>query len=284
MDSWLLPVVLAIIMAGLGTTLHADDFRRFVRTPKPLLVGFCSQAILLPLLGFLTINLFSLPPEYAAGVLIISFCPGGIGSNLVVLLARADVALAISLTTITNILMVFWLPLLVNFSLVYLYGAGQTILLPIGETIVSTALVTILPVSIGMLIAARAPAVAAVIRKWIKPVSTLMLFVLMIGIFIKNRDVFLNTVFVLGGVMIFLNLASMLTGYCSGKLARLSHRECVTIAIETGFHNVALALLITTQFLHSDQMALPAAFYGGFMFVGAFLFVGLINAWVKQKA
>src|SRR5690606_41645993 len=92
-------------------------FRRVLAYPKAVVTGLLAQVVLLPALGFLIVTLFQLPPAFAVGVMIISLCPGGVGSNLLTLIARADTALSVTLTAISNVLLIFTLRLNINLSL-----------------------------------------------------------------------------------------------------------------------------------------------------------------------
>ena len=96
------PLCLAIIMFSLGLGLTINDFLRVIKYPKNFLVGFICQVILLPIIAFILINLITLTPEIALGVMIIAAAPGGVTSNVLTKLANGDVALSISLTAIVS--------------------------------------------------------------------------------------------------------------------------------------------------------------------------------------
>ena len=276
-STYLIPCVLAIMMIGMGMTLHLRDFHRLVEQPKAVITGLLSQVLLLPLLGFVVVKLFPLQPEYAVGVMVISLCPGGVGSNLLTLIARADTALSVTLTAISNVLLIFTLPMLINLSLRTLIGAQAHVLLPVGQTIITTSFITIIPILIGMALGHRWPDLAARSERGFRMFSGIFLVFLMLSIAFKNRDVILGSLLTLGPAIHCLNLGSMLIGFSLATLAGLNLSQRVTIAIETGFQNAALAILVTTTFLHNPQMALAPAFYGGAMFLGAFLLIGMIK-------
>jgi len=98
------PVCLAIIMFGLGLGLTIGDFTRVIKNPRDFLVGFLCQVILLPIIAFILINIISLPPEIALGVMVIAAAPGGVTSNILTKFADGDVALSVSLTAIVSLL------------------------------------------------------------------------------------------------------------------------------------------------------------------------------------
>ena len=86
-------LLIQIIMFGMGTTLGLSDFLRVLTAPRAILIGMLLQFGIMPLVGFLLALAFYLPPEIAAGVVLIGSCPGGVASNLIAYLARGDVAL-----------------------------------------------------------------------------------------------------------------------------------------------------------------------------------------------
>ena len=98
-----LPLALAFIMFTLGIGLTVADFARVARQPKDFLVGMVSQIFLLPLVGFGLLNIWTVSPEIALGVMIIAAAPGGVTSNILTSFAKGDVALSISLTAIISL-------------------------------------------------------------------------------------------------------------------------------------------------------------------------------------
>ncbi|MFT4978361.1 MAG: BASS family bile acid:Na+ symporter, partial [Myxococcota bacterium] len=103
-------ISMVILMFGIGTGLKIDDFTRLLTTPRAATIGLLGQLVLLPLLGLLCTHLFALPPLLAAGVILLCACPGGLVSNMLSLLARADVALSVTLTTASTLLAALTLP------------------------------------------------------------------------------------------------------------------------------------------------------------------------------
>ena len=98
------PIILALIMLGLGLGLKLEDFGRVLKTPKDFIVGFISQLIILPIVAYILILIFKTPPEIAIGVMIIAAAPGGVTSNIMTKFANGDVALSISLTAVVSLL------------------------------------------------------------------------------------------------------------------------------------------------------------------------------------
>ena len=146
------PIILALIMLGLGLGLKIDDFTRILKTPKDFFVGFFSQLIILPLVAYLLIIIFKVPPEIAIGVMIIAAAPGGVTSNILTKFANGDVALSISLTAVISLISIITVPLII-FTSADLFGITN-----ISQNISMTGialkmfLVVTVPVILGMII------------------------------------------------------------------------------------------------------------------------------------
>ena len=107
------PIILALIMLGLGLGLKLEDFGRVLKTPKDFIVGFVSQLIILPIVAYILILILKTPPEIAIGVMIIAAAPGGVTSNIMTKFADGDVALSISLTAVISLLSIITVPLII---------------------------------------------------------------------------------------------------------------------------------------------------------------------------
>ena len=146
---WTVPyitILLGIVMFGMGMTLRFEDFRLVLERPKDVLIGTVAQFGIMPLLAWILAHAFSLPPELAAGVILVGTCPGGTSSNVMTYLARGDVALSVSMTMASTILAPIMTPLLT------LWLAGQWIDIPAGKMMISIAQVVIAPIVLGLLI------------------------------------------------------------------------------------------------------------------------------------
>src|SRR5438093_7834537 len=99
--AWFQPYIvpaLGVVMFGMGITLTPADFKRVAEKPYQVLVGVVAQFLIMPLTGAALARLFHLPPVLAAGLVLVGACPGGTASNVITFLAKADVALAVTLT------------------------------------------------------------------------------------------------------------------------------------------------------------------------------------------
>ncbi|HMQ00126.1 MAG TPA: bile acid:sodium symporter family protein, partial [Cyclobacteriaceae bacterium] len=229
-----LPLALGIIMLGMGMTLTLDDFRKIFIYPKAVLLGLSNQLILLPFIGFGIAVFFDMPPELSVGIMLLALCPGGATSNIISHLAKADLALSVSLTAISSVITNFTIPIFLNFSLFYFMGGKQAIQLPLGETILQIFVVTILPISIGMLIKKRFPEFTSRTLKSVNIISAVFFVLILLLAIIKERANIIPYFQQSGLAALALNVSALALGFFSGKLLSLNYRQRVAISIESG--------------------------------------------------
>ncbi|OOZ38679.1 bile acid:sodium symporter [Solemya pervernicosa gill symbiont] len=280
----ILPLSLAIIMLGMGLSLVVDDFRRVLRYPRAVTIGLANQLIVLPLFAFALVQLFQLPPELAVGFMIIAACPGGATSNLMTHLARGDAALSITLTAVTSLITVFSIPLVVNFALQHFTHVGSEFQLPVVKTIIQIALITLIPVSLGMVIRAKAPNFALRSQTTVKILSTLFLAALIVMIILKESAMIQENMLKLGPVAITLNLATMAIGFYTARFFRLNQSQTTCISIEVGVQNGTLGIIIATSILLNPALAVPPVIYSILMFFSAGAFIALMSRRYRTTA
>ncbi|MGK0252023.1 MAG: BASS family bile acid:Na+ symporter, partial [Gammaproteobacteria bacterium] len=176
-SSLVLAAALIIIMLGMGLSLVIDDFRNITKNPKAVFVGLINQLILLPLIGFGIVTLFPMEPEIAIGVIILAACPGGPTSNLISFMAKADLALSVSLTALSSLITILTIPFMVNFALTHFIDEGQVIKLDIVQTIAQIFVIVVIPIFIGMLIRKYKPAFAGRMGRPVRIASGVILAV-----------------------------------------------------------------------------------------------------------
>jgi BASS family bile acid:Na+ symporter len=276
-----LPLALFIIMLGMGLGLTVADFQRIFVDPKAAILGLIAQIILLPVVGFGLATIFPLTPELAVGVMILAACPGGPTSNLVTYLVRGNVALSITLTAISSLITVLTIPLIVNLAMAHFMGAAVALQLPFLPTVLQIAVITLIPVSIGMAIHRYAPKLAATLEKWVKWLSLFFLALIIFGLLLKERANVAGFFVQVGGVTLTLNVLTMGLGYGIATLAKLDRPSAKAITVEVGIQNGTLAISIASAptFLNTPGMAIPAAIYSLLMFVTSAVFAG----WVRYQ-
>ena len=272
----ILAAALVIIMLGMGLSLVIDDFRRIVVYPKAIFVGLTNQLIILPLIGFAIASIFPLKPEIAIGVMILAACPGGPTSNLISHLARADLALSVTLTALSSFITILTIPFIVNFALVHFQEKGQIVTLDVPQTILRIFIIIIIPTSIGMIIRRYKEGFAQKMSKPVRTASGIVLALVIIGIVIKEKANFVSYFQQAGIVALLLNVGTMVVGYYSARLFRIVDKRALSISIESGIQNGTLAITIAVVLIENSAFAITPAVYSLIMFFtgGALIYIG----------
>ncbi|WP_271949427.1 bile acid:sodium symporter family protein [Ruegeria faecimaris] len=277
-----LPLSLAIIMLSLGVGLEIADFRRVVSRRYPFAIGAFCQVILLPIAAFTTVKLFALPPEIAVGVMLLSFCPGGVTSNILTKLAKGDVALSVSLTAIISLLSMVTVPVLAAWSINHFMGEDAPEVSITGLAI-AMFLITTLPVAIGVSIRHFAKGFAERVDAPLSKLASILFVLIVLAALAGNWEMFVENLGLMGSALITLNIALLLIGLGLACAVNLSWNESKTISIETGIQNstlgITLAALITSTENGLSPLALPSAVYGILMYVVALPFI----AWLRRS-
>jgi BASS family bile acid:Na+ symporter len=264
MSAILFPAALAFIMFGLGLELTVADFTRLARMPRPVLVGLLGHMFILPLVALAMIGLFPMPAAFALGLMVVAACPGGAVSNLWTYQARGDVALAVTLTALSAAVAVVWVPLLLNLSVTHLLGESADIRMPVGPTMVHIAMLTVLPVSLGMSVRRLAPGFAQRMDRPVRILSLLFLALIVVAILVRGRGELGHLLATAGPPVLLYNFLVMAIGLLLARLARLTPKQTITIPIEVGIQNVIMAATLATapQFLGRPEAGLVPSIYG----------------------
>ena len=252
----LLPLFLAFIMFSLGLGLKKADFARVVKFPKAFSIGLFNQLILLPLIAFALCYLFQLSPEYAVGLMILAFCPGGVTSNVLTKLAGGNAPLSISLTAVASLLSIVTVPLLVAFSVNHFMGAAAPEV-NVPKLGIAMFLITAVPVSIGMIFTAKSPVLVEKIAPAVSKIAVIMFATIVLIALAKNWQAFSTNLGSLGPVAVLLNLALLGLGLVTAKMIGLGARDATTISLETGVQNGTLALAVGSMVAGTAGDVLP---------------------------
>jgi len=274
----LLPLILAFIMFSMGLSLVIDDFKKIAQYPKAFFIGLILQIVSLPLLGFLVAKVwtsqFGLEPIYAAGLILIAACPGGVTSNLLTHLGKGDTALSISLTAVISFLSVITLPLIVNLGLVTFMGSKTSIEMNFFQTVSGIFMITSVPVIIGMIINYKSKNFALKIEPICRKLATAFFVLIVFAAIIKDIKLLKESFSTLGPSTLTLNILTMLVAFWASKIVSLSKEQSRAITFECGLQNATLAIFVAATLLNNEKMMFPGVIYGLLMFVtgGLYLF------------
>ena len=272
------PILLALIMLGLGLGLKVEDFTRILKTPKDFFVGFFCQLIILPLVAYILIIILKTPPEIAIGVMIIAAAPGGVTSNILTKFANGDVALSITLTAIISLISIITVPLII-FTSADLFGISN-----ISQNISMTGialkmfLVVTVPVVLGMIIRKFAENFVNSKIRIFEKLNLVLFIIFFIAAFYEERESFIDFLMQAGFITLILNITMMIVAYYLGKIFASGIKQQKCIALECGLQNGTLAIFVSTQIFGTDLVYItPAAAYALVMYITGFIFVFLLK-------
>ncbi len=246
--------LLALVMFIMGLNLNRDDFIRIIQQPKPIFIGVLLQFLLMPLLALTLASLLQLSNQLTAGMVLVGSCAGGTASNVISYLAKADLALSVSMTVTSTLLGVVLTPLLCAFYL------SQTIEVDSLGMLISILQMVLLPVAVGSLVRHFAQAVVMRVTTML-PTLSIMLILLIIAIVVAlNSDRLLDVGLVTLAAVVLHNLGGLGGGYYLSRLLGLDLKQSHTIAIEVGMQNSGLGVALALQF-YSATAALPGALF-----------------------
>lgn len=254
------PAAMFGLMFAMGLTLTVADFRRVFLYPRATLVGTLVQLVAMPLVGVALAVAFELPAMLAAGLVIVAACPGGVMSNMVVHLGRADVALSITLTATATAVTLFTLPLWVRAVLDLSGGAALGVEVPVFETAGRLAVFTVLPVAVGMAVRRFRPTALAWEGRLSRGSAALIVIGLTVDAVADEGGAFAESSGLIVVPVILLLAAAFVLGYGLPRALRLPLPEAATIGVEACLKNTVLGLFLATQSLAFESV-LPIAFY-----------------------
>jgi len=272
------PIILALIMLGLGLGLKIDDFTRILKTPKDFFVGFFSQLIILPLVAYLLIITLKVPPEIAIGVMIIAAAPGGVTSNILTKFVNGDVALSISLTAVISLISIITVPLIIFTSadLLGITNISQNISMT-GIALKMFLVVTV-PVILGMIIRKFAENFVNSKIQIFEKLNIVLFVIFFIAAFYEERESFIDFLMQAGFITFILNITMMIVAYYLGKTFASGIKQQKCIALECGLQNGTLAIFVSTQIFGTDIVYItPTAAYALIMYITGFIFVFLLK-------
>lgn len=263
-----LPLSLAIIMLGMGMTLVPADFGRIIKYPKGVLLGLTNQLVFLPIIGFFLAWAFNLDPTMAVGIMILAACPGGPTSNLITQVSKGNIALSVTLTAIASFVSILTIPFVISYALDY-FGSGSDVMikLPVLDTILQIMVITVIPISIGMVIRRLKPDFANKMERPMRIASTVIFILVFIAVIAANFKLLGEAMKKVGPVTLILNVVTMGLGYLTAKLLRLNLKDAISITVESGIQNGTLAFVIATTILNNIEMGIPTGAYSIWMFV-----------------
>ena len=272
------PIILALIMLGLGLGLKLEDFGRVLKTPKDFIVGFVSQLIILPIVAYILILIFRAPPEIAIGVMIIAAAPGGVTSNIMTKFADGDVALSISLTAVISLLSIITVPLIIFTSADFLGIAEMSQNISMTGIALKMFLVVTVPVILGMIIRKFAENFIASKVGIFNKLNIVLFAIFFFAAFYEEKENLVSFIMQAGLITLILNISMMVIAYYIAKAFTTGIKQMRCIALECGLQNGTLAIFVSTQIFGTDILyVIPTAAYALIMYITGFIFIYILR-------
>jgi len=251
--------LIQILMFGMGCSMSVNDFAAIIKSPKGVIIGIVSQYTIMPLLGFGLASLTNFPPEVAAGIVLIGCSPSGLASNVMAYLSKANLALSITVTTVSTLLAPLVTPLLMKMF------AGAMIEIDVMKMMWEIFKMIIIPIGAGLLFNRLLHGKIKWLDAAMPFVSMFSITAIVVIITAAGRDRLLNIGLLLFGLALVHNVVGYFLGYWFGRIFRLPERDCRTIALEVGMQNAGLASGIAKELGKVATMGLAAAVFAPLM-------------------
>ena len=260
-------------MLSMGMTIGFEDIRRIGLEHRSVFPGIVLQYTLMPALGWSLGKLFDLPTPLAVGLILVSCCPGGTASNVIAFLARADVALSVSMTIGSTLLAAVMTPSLTAIL------AGTRVNVPTGDLFLDTVQVVIIPVVIGALLKWRFPVFSQRILP-VAPLIAVIAITLIVGSIIgTGQQQAIDAGLRLILAVFCLHAAGFILGYAAARILLKRKLSWRTVSIEVGMQNSGLGAVLAQQNFVSPLVALPCAISSVFhSLIGSFI----AAVWAKR--
>ena len=249
-----IPILLGVIMFGMGMTLRVEDFKEIFRRPRDVLIGLLAQFTIMPLLAYALAKIFQLPAELAAGVILVGTCPGGTASNVITYLAKGDLALSVSISMASTILAPIVTPLLTWLL------AGAWVDVSFFDMMVSILQVVILPILLGIIINNFFADFVKRVVKILPVISIVAILLIVGGVISVEADKILQTGLLIMLVVVLHNLCGYGLGFCAAKIFGMNVAKTKAVSIEVGMQNSGLAVSLAMSHF-SAAAAIPGAIF-----------------------
>ncbi|MFY0606802.1 MAG: bile acid:sodium symporter family protein [Cyclobacteriaceae bacterium] len=251
--------LLIIIMFGMGTSISLSDFWGVVKMPKGVIVGVICQFSIMPVIGASLAYFSDLPPEIAAGIILVGCSPSGLASNVMAYISGANLALSLTLTSVATLLAPLMTPLLMQFL------ADQLVPIDFWSMFLSILKIVILPIVAGLIFNHFAHGKVKWLDKAMPIISMSAIAIIITIITAAGRDSLLDIGLLLIVIVLIHNSMGYLLGYWGSRIVGMDKKSSRTIAFEVGMQNSGLASGIALEMGRVATMGLAPAVFGPLM-------------------
>lgn len=265
--------LLMLIMFGMGTSMSMNDFVGVAKMPKGVFIGLVCQFTIMPIVGFGLATTSGLPPEIAAGIILVGCSPSGLASNVMAYISGANLALSLTLTAVSTLLAPFITPFYMSLL------ADEFVPIDAVAMFWSISKIVLLPIIAGLAFNHLLHGKFPLVDKAMPKVSMLGIAVIITVITAAGRDSLMSIGLVLIGIVLIHNILGYVFGYGGAKLMGMDEASSRTIAFEVGMQNSGLASGIALEMGRVATMGLaPAVFGPGMNITGS-----VLANWWRQR-
>lgn len=244
-------ILLGVVMFGMGLTLKPVDFKIIFKSPLPVVIGVAAQFLIMPFAAFAIAYVLKLPPELAAGLVLLGCVPGGTASNVMVYLAKGNLALSVAMTSLSTLLAPVMTPLLL------LLLAGQWLPVNPVSMFLSIVQVIIIPIALGILVQRFFPKAVAKSVTIVPLISVAAILIIVSAVTAANAQNVISSGFIVFLAVFLHNGFGLLLGYLTAMAMGLNETDRRAISLEVGMQNSGLGVALATAHF-SPLAALPS--------------------------
>ncbi|MFO1286376.1 MAG: bile acid:sodium symporter family protein [Rubrivivax sp.] len=280
-----LSLVLMVMVFSVALELHVSDFQRVAETPRAVIGGLVPQFVLLPVGTWLATLVLDLPANIEAAMILVACCPGGSLSNYVTHFGRGNTALSVSISAVAAVMALVLTPF--NFTWMVASNpatAGWLRQLDIDASAIWWSLLLLLavPMSAGLFVNHRWPALTQKLRKPLGRFSLAALFAFIAVGLVRERELLGVQILPQFAIVVAHNAAGLTLGWLGALAFRLEERDRRAVVIEGGMQNSGLALgIIAVQFNADLGMVIIASLWGIWHIVSG---LTLATLWRRKDA
>lgn len=252
--------ILSIMMFGVGMTISIEQFKFVLERPKDIFIGAIGQYTIMPIVAFILARLLNLSSELTLGLILVGCCPGGISSNVMTFISKGNVALSVSLTTVSTLLAPIATPIIT------LILAKSQIEISILSMFISIIKTVIVPIVLALLCNRLLPKLSEVMVKILPLLSSVLLMLLIAGSISASIDSIMTSGLIVLIAVAIHHTIGLALGYFLGYRAGFDEVKRRAVCLEVGMQNSGLA--ITLAFAHfTPVVAMVGAISGPFQTV-----------------
>lgn len=257
-----LPLLIIIAMTVVGLELTIADLRRVMHYPTHVAAALFGQVLALPIVAAALIVMLRPEPVIAGGLILAAAAPQAISSNYFCLLARADIALSVTLTAVSSVLAVVSTPLVATLGFKLLLEQDAGFALPADDVAQQVVTGLLLPVSAGMILRHYAPSFVARNRtrfQWLSVVAVMSMLAILL---VDQAGNIWRTLLPTVSIAVAFMAGAAVIGFGMAKSFSWDREDTVTMVAAFPSRSLSIATLVAVNVLEQlDFLSFAVVFF-----------------------